>query len=164
MSVKPPAARMRFTRSGSAKDIGPGSSGPGRGGSSMNDLATMTGFSIHGFSDSARQQASASRPPGFVARPILAKAASASRKNITPKREKTRSKAASPKSWAAASASTKSTAAAPGRVRACSSMGRETSTPITLAPVAAMSMAVPPQPQPMSSTVSPASGRAAAST
>ena len=42
----------------------------------------------HGFSRGARNTASATRPPGFIARRTFAKAAIGSSKNITPRQER----------------------------------------------------------------------------
>src|SRR6266404_2149471 len=46
----------------------------------------------HGFSPAARNTATATRPPGFIARRIFAKAAGGSLRNMIPKRENNRSK------------------------------------------------------------------------
>src|SRR5439155_1309063 len=84
---KPAAARMPRTRSGSAKEKGPGASGAGGGGSLSCCAAAPSGRASHGFSRSACQQMKASRPPGRSAARRFVKAAVGSAKNITPKRE-----------------------------------------------------------------------------
>jgi hypothetical protein len=71
-------------RAGSASENWPGSSGPGIGGS---DPVTSAGMSIHSLPDTPCQQANDSAPPGQGALRTLAKAATGSVKNITPKRE-----------------------------------------------------------------------------
>ncbi len=96
------------------------------------------------------------------------KASDGASKNITPKREKTRSTEPGAKGSVAASArSTAACASSRAAIRcpATASMGPEMSTPVTLpsGPTASASAStVSPQPQPMSSTRSPGRGAAAA--
>src|SRR6185295_11948648 len=92
ISEKPLWLRMSSKRLGSAKAKGPGASGSGGGSSGRNGLAASNGSDAQGFSAGLRQQTKAMRPPGFRALRILAKAATGASKNITPKREKIRSK------------------------------------------------------------------------
>jgi hypothetical protein len=79
---------MRSTRPASAKAKGPGAAGSGGG---TTRSTAPSGTATHGFSSRARQQSMTSRPPGFSARRRLAKAAAGSAKNMTPKRETSRS-------------------------------------------------------------------------
>ena len=100
-----------------------------------------------------------SRPPGLNARRKLANAATGSPKNITPKRENSRSVEPGGKSCAAASVSSQSRLPIPTeRLRASSIMGPDTSSPVTW-PVGptrrASAIEVAPLPHPMSSTRSP---------
>jgi hypothetical protein len=96
----------------------------------------------------------------------LAKLATGSAKNITPKRENSRFAHPGEKSCEPALARTNFAAlAAPARSRARAIISAETSTPITApaAPTwAAMASVVAPPPQPTSMTRSPAARRARA--
>ena len=90
MAIEPnPAASSTApTRSASARENGPGSSGPGIGGSAPVTSATAApGMSIHSSSNTLCQQVNDSRPPGRSALRMLPKAATGSATNITPKRE-----------------------------------------------------------------------------
>jgi SAM-dependent methyltransferase len=92
-------SRMRYTRAGSAQANMPGSCGVGGviGGSRWR-TASSEAFG-HGFSRGARNTASATRPPGFIARRTFAEAAIGSSKNITPRRENARLKLPAAKAW-----------------------------------------------------------------
>ena len=87
--AKPAAVKSPFTRSGSAKENGPGSSGPQAGGAGKTPAlkAASSGTLIHSFSCGVRQHANRRRPPGSMALRMLAKAAAGSPKNMTPNRE-----------------------------------------------------------------------------
>jgi len=88
MEPNPAAPSTVRTRAGSASENGPGSSGPGIGGSDPVTSATAApGMSIHSLPDTPCQQTNDSAPPGRSALRTLAKAATGSVKNITPKRE-----------------------------------------------------------------------------
>jgi hypothetical protein len=93
----------------------------------------------------------------------LRNAATGSPKNITPKREKTRSIDAGSKAWLAASA-TRNVALAMFLARAAAISGSEMSTPRTDPAVFASAAVVSPVPQPMSTTFSPDFASASAST
>ena len=115
----------------------------------------------HGTCAAGAQAANTSRPPGLSAFAILAKAATGSSKNITPKRDIMASTDAGAKAWVCASAKTKLVFAKPAaaaRLRARSSSWAAISTPVIcpVAPTAdAAAMQLAPVPQPMSSTASP---------
>src|SRR2546421_12529030 len=94
---------MRVTRAGSAQANIAGSSTPDGGGNKWRTAAN--GRTVQGFSAAVRNTMSASRPPGFIAWRTLENAAIGSLKNITPKRENTRSKLAGSKGWAETSVS-----------------------------------------------------------
>src|SRR5262245_27508213 len=83
---------MRCTRAASAHENSPGSSGPGgvMGGKMWRTAASSA--VAHLFSCDVRKTANASRPSGFIALRMLVKVATGSAKNMTPKREKTKSK------------------------------------------------------------------------
>src|SRR4029450_7399302 len=83
---------MRCTRAASAHENSPGSSGPGgvMGGNKWRTAASAP--VAHLFSFGVRTTAKASRPSGFIALRMLAKVATGSAKNMTPKREKAKSK------------------------------------------------------------------------
>src|SRR5947209_16676741 len=84
----------------------------------------------NGFSRGSRQQANASRPEGFNALRMLANDATGSAKNITPKREASRSKLRGSNGYTVASASAKSTGSPDGALaRARASIGADMSTP-----------------------------------
>src|SRR5262245_41316415 len=88
----PAASSTVRTRPGSARENGPGSSGPGMGGSDpMTSATAAPGMSIHSLSKMPCQQTNDSTPPGRSAPPTLATAVTGSVKNITPKREYARS-------------------------------------------------------------------------
>ena len=89
-------SRMRYTCAGSAQENMPGVGGV-IGGSRWR-TASSDAFG-HGFSRGARNTASATRPPGFIARRTFAKAAIGSSKNITPRRKNTRLKLPAAKAW-----------------------------------------------------------------
>src|SRR5215831_16652648 len=90
---------MRRTRAASAHENWPGSSGPEgvMGGNRWRTAATAA--VAHLFSCGVRKTARASRPSDFIALRILANVAAGSEKNITPKREKTKSKLLAGKTW-----------------------------------------------------------------
>ena len=69
----------------------PGSSGPGRGSGGRKGCAARAGTVPQGFSCGVRHAMKTRRPVGLSARRMLRKAATGSAKNMTPKREKTRS-------------------------------------------------------------------------
>src|SRR5213078_3434430 len=98
MPKNPLSERMASTRFASEKAKGPGASGSAGGCSGKNGLAAIRGADAQGFSGGVRQQTKATRPPGFKAFRICAKAATGSSKNITPKREKIRSNSGA-KGW-----------------------------------------------------------------
>ena len=97
---------------------------------------------------------------------MLRKAATASEKNMTPKREAARSNAAAGSVAVCASACSKRTFGASVRSRAAASSGSEMSRPSTAPPgltSRASARVEPPAPQPMSSTDSPGAAAQAAS-
>ena len=130
----PAFASIPRTRSGAANENGPGAVGSGGATGGMNGSAACSGACIHGFSARDRQQMKTRRPPGFKDLRMLAKAASGSLKNITPKREKAASNRPRPRSSVCASTCRKVTAKlgfARERWSATSSIGAEISTPTT---------------------------------
>ena len=158
----PAASSTARTRPGSARENGPGSPGPGIGGSDPVTLATAApGMSIHSLSNTLCQQTKDSTPPGRSALRTLAKAATGSAKNITPKREYAASNRASPKSCTWTSACANSMFLAPARAarsRPRASISAEMSTP-TAPPAGptreASSSVVLPDPHPRSATRCP---------
>ena len=98
-SPKPAPLRMASTRPASAKAKGPGAPGWGGSKSGNSGRAASSGMETQGLSATARQHTKTRRPPGRSERAMLAKAASGSLKNITPKREKPRSKAPAGSPW-----------------------------------------------------------------
>ena len=66
--------RIRPTRSGSAKEKGPGASGPGRAGNGITRAAAAIGTAIQGFRSSACQQTKETRPPERSVRTRFVKA------------------------------------------------------------------------------------------
>ena len=161
-SRKPASVRIPRRRSLSARAKGPGACGSGGSMGGRRSRAAASGAKAHGLSRRGRQQTKTIRPPGASAVRRLRKAAAGSAKNITPKREKRRSKSGANRR-SAASATSNVTGAPPARPRASSIIGAEMSTPTTEPPGAtrpAMTSEVVPQPQPTSRTRSPARGAA----
>lgn len=165
MSTKPASSRRRSRRTGSARENGPGSSSPGMGGSwPVTETTAAPGTNIHSLEKRSLQQANASLPAGFRDRRMLANAAAGSEKNMTPKREKAASKVPSPRSstWTSETANS-GTGPFPGvtEARAALIMAGAMSSPRTAPPGLTSSPSrrvVPPEPQPMSMTRSPARG------
>ncbi len=159
----PAAASIEAVRPASANAVGPGASGAdGSGcGSSLSMRICEPRLNI-GFSSSLRQQANTSRAPGAAAERTFANAASGSSKNMTPKRETTRSNGAPEVSARRSSvcASAMRTVASGTRRRAAAAMPSEMSTPTTSAPAAALFASSVPVPQPTSSNRRPATGAA----
>ena len=165
VSRQPAAARIGRSRSGSANANMPGPpAGTGAGGGRCSARAAP-GTSSHWLAASGCQHANTSRPPGRVADLMLAKAATGSAKNITPKREMTMSKPAGSSDSTCASPCRNVTLARPAAsasARARASIGPDRSRPSAWpgATSRAAASVVPPQPQPTSSTFPP--GRRAA--
>ena len=166
-AAQPAAVRISVTWSRSAKANIPGAFGTGFGRGGKCCATAVIGTSIHGFSASVRQLTSAMRASGAALRRILAKAATLSPKNITPKAEV--NKSYSSNAAVAGSACRQSTLAIPAAVARLSpsaSIGPEISKPVTR-PVGhtarANSNVGAPHPQPISTTRSPARGAAKAS-
>ncbi len=132
------------------------------GGDGRSAVTTRSGTSTHAFCRGDAHTTAANRPPGRSARSRLAKASGGSSKNITPKREKQRSKDAS-KDCVCASALKYRTL--PGAsARAAARNGSQRSIPRTLPEGpnrSASSVVVEPNPQPTSSADSPGAGASA---
>ncbi len=165
IAVKPAVERISATFCRSPKAKGPGAFGSAGAGCTMSRIAAI-GSRTQSFSCAPRQHTKASRPPGFNARRICVKAATGSSKNITPKREKRRSKCPAGSGAVAASALRNSTGMPAGvAVRAISTSCSDMSTPRTYPPAptrSASGKVEVPDPQPISRICSPGRASAAA--
>lgn len=143
------------TASGSASENmpGPGAPSPPTGRRSPSPWMAWS----HSFRSARAVQTKAIRPPGRSARPMLAKAATGSAKNITPKRLIATSKSAGPNGWTCTSVCSNVTFPIPScraDSRARASIGADRSRPSAWPSPArrAARRVVRPAPQPMSRT------------
>ena len=147
-----PGARSRAPRSPHANGLPAPGAGGGMNGAIILKMSCMPVLGC--------QQASASRPPGFVTRASSPAIASWSGANMTPQVESTTSKLASSNDMSSASPTWKSTSApsSAARSRAVSMRTGAMSCPTTSAPRFAARIATAPVPVAASSTRSPGFG------